>query len=99
MFTIQVADAQLPSLSVSTEGVLFNTREFGLRADPSGVFLDPRVADTQIPFLDVGTGGVEVESEEFDLDAGPRAENGVDLTTREFRLSADPGGVFLDPRE
>ena len=34
VFTVQVADAQLPRLSVSDRGVRVATEEFGLGADP-----------------------------------------------------------------
>ena len=56
-----------------------------------------QIADAQLPSLSVGTGGVEVESEEFFLGAGPDFENGVDLVTREFGLSAQPGDVLIIP--
>jgi hypothetical protein len=36
-FTVQVADAQLPFLSVGTDGVRFQTEEFDLSAEATGV--------------------------------------------------------------
>jgi hypothetical protein len=42
VFTVQAADAQLPSLSVSRDGVGVETEEFGLSAEPGGVLIVPR---------------------------------------------------------
>jgi hypothetical protein len=42
VFTVQVADAQLPQLSVSGQGVRLITEEFALSADPeNGVQIFP----------------------------------------------------------
>jgi hypothetical protein len=56
-----------------------------------------QVAVAQLPSLSVGPRGVEIESEEFFLGAGPDSENGVDLVTREFGLSAQPAEVSIIP--
>jgi hypothetical protein len=41
VFTVQVADAQIPFLDVGADGVRFQTEEFGLSATPSGVQIVP----------------------------------------------------------
>jgi hypothetical protein len=46
VFTVQVADAQLPRLSVGADGVRFQTEEFGVSADASGVQIVPLVRPT-----------------------------------------------------
>jgi hypothetical protein len=87
VFTVQVADAQLPSLSVSERGVgvlteeldlsvgargaIVQTEIFGVTADRSGVEIGS--ADAQLPSLSVNERGVGVLTEVFSLRADPRS--------------------------
>jgi hypothetical protein len=86
VFTVQVADAQLPRLDVSGQGVGVQTEEFGLIADTRGVDVESEEFILSAEPL----GDVDVGTEEFLLTAGPRAENGVLFDTREFGISATP---------
>jgi hypothetical protein len=66
VFTVQVADAQLPSLTVSARGVSVGTEEFGLNADAAGVQLR-----TEEFGLNADAAGVGFITEEFGISANP----------------------------
>ena len=94
VFTVQVADAQLPRLDVSGQGVRFQTEEFLLSADASGPSPGVGAQTEEFGFI-ADTIGVGVSTEDFVLSADPLGE--VDLLTEEFSLDADASGVEITP--
>jgi hypothetical protein len=79
VFTVQVADAQLPRLSVSAEGVVAQTEEFGLIADTIGV----GVATEEFILSADPLGEVDLATEEFALSADGRDGRVGLITPRE----------------
>jgi hypothetical protein len=91
VFSVQVADAQLPRLDVSGQGVRFQTEEFGVGAFSEG---DVEFATEEFG-LNADTIGVGVVTEDIFLGIDPLGE--VDLATEEFALGADRSGVSIIP--
>jgi hypothetical protein len=91
VFSVQVADAQIPQLSVSRDGVRFQTEEFGVSADSEG---DVEFATEEFG-LNADTIGVGVVTEDVFLGIDPLGEVGV--ATEEFFLGADRSGVSIIP--
>ncbi len=91
VFTVQVADAQLPRLSVDASGVGVLTEELDLRADARGVV----IFQTEEFGVTADRSGVEMGGpQEFSL--GVR-DSRVGVQTEEFRLLANPSGVEIRP--
>jgi hypothetical protein len=92
VFTVQVADAQLPSLSISERGVAVLNEELDFFAGASGVIAQTEVFGLTVDGSGVEFGGAQVPSLSV-------SERGVGVLTEVYSLKVDPsGGVIFDPR-
>lgn len=92
VFTVQVADAQLPSLSVGERGVSVLTEGVDLSVGARGA-----IVQTEVFGVTADRSGVEIGSADAQLPSIVVSERGAGVLTEVFGLRVGPSGVSIFP--